>query len=244
MIILPAVDILGGTCVRLIKGEYGTAQKVASDPFETVISFMKDGAAYIHMVDLDGAKQGKMVNNELLCLLTDSVSVPVQLGGGIRDMESVEYYLQKGVARVILGSKALNDPSFVREAARKYGDRISVGIDTRGGKVQIAGWLESSETDYLEFARLMEDCGVKNIIYTDIDRDGTQSGVNIKQLSDLKNAVSIDITASGGINNMEDIKILSSMELYGAITGKAIYSGSLSLKEAVEYVGKKNHTVP
>jgi len=243
MIILPAIDILGGTCVRLVKGEYGTAHRVASDPIETIHAFIADGAEYIHTVDLDGARLGKMINHELLCSIAASVSVPIELGGGIRDMESVEYYLANGITRVILGSVALRDPSFVRDAVRHYNNRISVGIDARGGKLSISGWLENSETDYIEFARIMEDCGVKNIIFTDIERDGTQSGANYEQLAALSDAVSIDITASGGINDMNDIKTLASMNLYGAITGKAIYSGSLSLKEAVEYAGKANNSV-
>lgn len=244
MIILPAVDILGGNCVRLVKGEYETAQKVAADPFKTVCSFIEDGARYIHLVDLDGAKQGKMVNHELLCSLAAAISVPVELGGGIRDMKTVEYYLENGINRVILGSAALRNPQFVRDAVRIYGARISVGIDAKAGNVSISGWLENSETDYLEFARLMEECGVKNIIFTDIERDGTQKGANCEQLAALCSAVSIDITASGGINDMNDIKKLASMNLYGVITGKAIYSGSLSLKEAVDYVGKTHHPLP
>lgn len=243
MIILPAIDILDGTCVRLFKGVYGTAHKVAADPFETIQTFIAEGAKYIHTVDLDGARQGKMINHVLLCSLAASVSVPIELGGGIRDMKSVEYYLENGITRVILGSVALRDSSFVRDAVRHYNDRISIGIDARGGKLSISGWIENSETDFIEFARIMEDCGVKNIIFTDIERDGTQSGANFEQLAALKKAVSIDITASGGINDMNDIKTLVSMGLYGAITGKAIYSGSLSLKEAVEYAGKTDNSL-
>jgi phosphoribosylformimino-5-aminoimidazole carboxamide ribotide isomerase len=243
MIILPAIDILNGSCVRLLRGEYGTAHKVASDPFDTILTFAADGAQYIHIVDLDGAKRGMPVNHGLICRLAVSVQVPVEAGGGIRDMKTVEYYLENGVSRVILGSAALTDPGFVREAVRLYGKKIAVGIDARDGRVSVSGWTRDSETDYLSFARLMEDCGVRNIIFTDINRDGTLLGPNYSQLADLCDAVSVDITASGGINNIDDIKILASMKLYGAIAGKAIYSGSLSLKEAVEYAGKKNNTM-
>ncbi|MDD4772549.1 MAG: 1-(5-phosphoribosyl)-5-[(5-phosphoribosylamino)methylideneamino]imidazole-4-carboxamide isomerase [Eubacteriales bacterium] len=243
MIILPAIDILGGACVRLVRGEYGSAGKVASDPYTALRSFIADGAQYIHMVDLDGAKEGKTVNHELLCALAAESPVPVQLGGGIRDMETVEFYLENGISRVILGSAALLNPNLVRDAVRHYKDRIAVGIDAYDGKVRISGWLERSETDYIEFARIMEDCGVSNIIFTDIERDGTQSGANCIQLAALSEAVSIDITASGGINDINDIKKLVSMGLYGAITGKAIYSGSLSLREAVEYAGKADNTL-
>ena len=243
MIILPAIDILGGACVRLVKGEYGSADKVVSNPNTALQSFITDGAQYIHMVDLDGAKMGKTVNHELLCALASASSVPVQLGGGIRDMKTVEYYLENGITRVILGSAALLNPDFVRDAVKHYNDRIAVGIDAYNGKVRISGWIESSETGYIEFARLMEDCGVSNIIFTDIERDGTLSGANFDQLAALNAAVSVDITASGGINGINDIKKLNSMGLYGAITGKAIYSGSLSLREAVEYARKTNNSL-
>lgn len=243
MIILPAIDILGGACVRLVRGEYDSAHKVAADPLETILSFVADGATYIHTVDLDGAKQGKMVNEKLLCGLAASVPVPIELGGGIRDMEKVEYYLENGISRVILGSAALRNPAFVREAVRRYRGQIAVSIDARGGKVYISGWTQSSETDYISFARIMEDCGVGNIIFTDIDRDGTQSGANFEQLAALRDAVSADITASGGIKDMNDIKTLAEMDLYGAITGKAIYSGSLSLREAVGYVSKTDNSL-
>ena len=233
MIILPAIDILGGECVRLYKGEYGTARKVASSAVETVRSFEECGAEYIHMVDLDGAKEGKTVNRELFFSLAKMTNVPIELGGGIRNIETVDAYIGGGISRVILGSAALRDRDFLRRAVVKYGEKIAVGIDAKNGKVSVAGWLDDSDVDYIEFAKEMEKEGVKNIIFTDISKDGTLAGPNIEQLSALSKAVSCDITASGGVHNIEDIRNLCKMNLYGAIAGRAIYDGTLNLEEAV-----------
>ena len=219
MIILPAIDILGGECVRLFKGEYGTARKVASSAVETVKSFVNDGAEFIHLVDLDGAKEGKTVNRELFYSLAKITDVPLELGGGI--------------SRVILGSAALRDREFLKRAVDKYGEKIAVGIDAKNGKVSVSGWLDDSDVDYIEFAKEMEKEGVRNIIFTDISKDGTLAGPNLEQLSALSKAVSCDITASGGVHNIEDIKNLKDMNLYGAIAGRSLYDGTLSLKEAV-----------
>lgn len=233
MIILPAIDILDGACVRLYKGEYATARKVAADPFETIKSFEAAGAEYIHTVDLDGAKKGSRVNAELLCRLAQSVEVPMEVGGGVRDMETVEYYLKNGVSRVILGSAALKDREFLCRAVGTYGESIAVGIDAKNGKVSTEGWTETGETDYLDFASDMEALGVSNIIFTDISRDGTLAGPNTQMLAALSTRVSIRITASGGVKNLEDIRVLRDMDLYGAIAGRALYDGTLSLVEAV-----------
>lgn len=240
MIILPAIDILGGRCVRLYKGEYGTAEQVAPDPLYTARQFELGGAEYIHMVDLDGAKDGRTVNHDLICTVAKSVNVPVEIGGGIRSIETVRYYLENGLSRVILGSAALKNPELVKESVAEFGDRIAVGIDARDGKVSISGWTEESDTDYIEFARLMEKCGVRNIIFTDIDRDGTLSGANTEMLAKLNAAVGVEITASGGVRDVMDIQRLASLGLYGAIAGKSIYSGTLSLSEAIE-AGHKYH---
>ena len=233
MIIIPAIDILGGVCVRLMRGEYGSAHKVAADPLETALGFAAAGAKYIHMVDLDGAKAGSAQNREVFISVAASACVPVELGGGIRDMKTVEYYLKNGIKRVILGTAALSDPSFVSCAVNEYGDAVAVGIDARGGKVSVSGWTEDSDVDYIEFAKKMEDIGVKNIIYTDISRDGMKTGPDFDGLAALSAAVSCDITASGGIANIDDIIALRDMNLYAAIAGKAIYSGSLDLTQAV-----------
>ncbi len=234
MIILPAIDILGGKCVRLYKGEYGTARQVASSAEETVKSFEEAGAGYIHMVDLDGAKEGTTVNRDLFASLAKMTNVPIELGGGIRNMETVDMYLQNGISRVILGSAALRDREFLKRAVDKYGEKVVVGIDAKNGKVSVSGWLDDSDKDYIEFAREMEAVGVKNIIFTDISKDGTLAGPNLEQLSALSKSVKCDITASGGVHNIDDIKNLLDMNLYGAIAGRAIYDGTLNLKEAVE----------
>lgn len=235
MIILPAIDILGGKCVRLTKGEYGTAEQVAADPIETALSFVRDGAQYIHMVDLDGAKEGSRVNSDIYTEVAKSVPVPIEVGGGIRDMDTVEYYLKKGIARVIIGSAALKNPALVRDAVKEYGgEHIAVGIDALNGMVKTAGWLEESNVNYIDLAREMEKMGVRYVIFTDISKDGTLTGPNLEQLSALSAAVSMNIIASGGIRDIGNIRDLAAMKLYGAICGKSIYSGSLSLREAVE----------
>ena len=233
MIILPAIDILGGKCVRLYKGEYGTARQVASSAEETVKSFEEAGAGYIHMVDLDGAKEGTTVNRDLFASLAKMTNVPIELGGGIRNMETVDMYLGCGISRVILGSAALRDREFLKRAVDKYGEKVAVGIDAKNGKVSVSGWLDDSDKDYIEFAREMEAVGVKNIIFTDISKDGTLAGPNLEQLSALSKSVKCDITASGGVHNIDDIKNLLDMNLYGAIAGRAIYDGTLDLREAV-----------
>ncbi len=234
MIILPAIDILGGECVRLYKGEYGTARKVASSAAETVKEFERCGAGFIHMVDLDGAKEGKTVNRDLFYSLAKMTDVPIELGGGIRNMETVDSYIGGGISRVILGSAALRDRDFLLRAVDKYGEKIAVGIDAKNGKVSVSGWLEDSDKDYIDFAKEMESVGVRNIIFTDISKDGTLAGPNLDQLSALSKAVSCDITASGGVHNIDDIRNLCGMKLYGAIAGRAIYDGTLNLCEAVD----------
>ena len=233
MIILPAVDILGGECVRLYKGEYGTARRVASDPLETVKSFEKSGASFIHAVDLDGAKAGAKTNAALFVKLAAAVNVPIELGGGIRDMETVDFYLSGGISRVILGSAALKNKDFCRRAVDKYGEKIAVGIDAKNGKVSAEGWTETSEADYLDFAAEMQEIGVKNIIFTDISKDGTLAGPNFDMLAALSARVKLDITASGGVKDLDDIRKLADMNLYGAIAGRSLYDGTLSLDEAV-----------
>ena len=235
MIILPAIDILDGKCVQLVQGEYGTAEKVAADPVETALNFAECGAEYIHMVDLNGAKDGSPKNAGIFIKIAECAGVPVELGGGIRNMETVDYYIKNGISRVILGSAALTDKNFVIEAVKKYGDKIAVGIDAKNRKVKTSGWLVESEVNFVELAVEMERIGVDNIIYTNIDVEGLLAGVNIEHYKELKSAVNIKITASGGVSDLNDIKNLCGLDLYGAICGKSIYSGSLNLKEAVDY---------
>ena len=239
MIILPAIDILGGKCVRLTKGDYGTATKVAADPIETALSFERAGAEFIHMVDLDGAKEGSRVNSDIYTEIAKRVNIPIEVGGGIRDMDTVDYYISKGIERVIIGSAALKNPSLVRAAVEKYGDRIAVGIDALDGMVKTAGWLEESNVNYIDLAREMEKMGVKYVIFTDISKDGTLEGPNLTQLGALADATDMNIIASGGIRDIDNIRDLAGMKLYGAICGKSIYSGSLDLKAAIELCKKE-----
>ncbi len=233
MILLPAIDLHEGKCVRLFRGDYDTAEVVAPDPLTTAKKFREQGAHWLHMVDLDGAKDGKPVNSQLIFEVVEQTDLHVEVGGGIRDMETVEQYLSRGVSRVILGSAALRDPEFVREAVRRYGKSIAVGIDALDGKVAAEGWLEQSQVDYLEFAKTMEDAGVRYLICTDIHRDGTMNGPNLVMLDKLNQAVNCHIIASGGVSSLLDIVNLYDLGLYGAIAGKSIYTGALDLRAAI-----------
>ena len=235
MIILPAIDIKEGQCVRLTRGDFDTAEKVAADPLETALAFQSAGAEWIHMVDLDGAKEGSLKNSEIFLRVAKNTGLKVELGGGIRTLESIDYYMEQGISRVIIGSAAITQPDLVRTAAEKYGERIAVGIDARNGMVSGGGWLADSDINYLDLAKKMESIGIKCIIFTDISKDGTLSGPNLEQLSKINNAVSCDVIASGGIHIMKDIVDLKEMGLYGAICGKSIYKGTLSLEEAIKY---------
>ena len=238
MIILPAIDIKDGHCVRLQKGVYSTAHKVADSPYEAAKGFAEAGAEWMHMVDLDGAKDAKLINADLIADVAKTSGLKVEVGGGIRSMEAVEYYLSRGINRVILGSAAVKDPQLVIDAVRAYGDKIAVGIDAKNGMVQAEGWLDNSEIEYIELAKRMEDVGVRTMIFTDIDRDGMLSGPNLKQLDDLSHEVSCNIIASGGVAVLKDIINLFQLDIYGAICGKAIYSGTLDLKQAIEITKK------
>lgn len=237
MIILPAIDIKDGSCVRLLKGDFSTVHKVAEDYMETARSFEKAGAGWVHMVDLDGAKEGKPVNADIYLDVAKNTGLKVEVGGGIRSLDTVEFYVSGGISRVILGSVALKEPRIVIDAVKEYGEKIAVGIDAKNGIVAAEGWLEDSDVNYIDLSLEMIKAGVKNIIFTDISKDGTLSGVNLEQLSALKNAAGdrCGITASGGVRSMEDIKACKKMGLYGAVCGKSIYTGSLDLAEAVRY---------
>ena len=234
MFILPAIDIYQGSAVRLLKGDYSTADKVAASPYDAARSFADAGASMMHMVDLDGAKDAALVNKDIFIKVAKETGLKVEVGGGIRSMEAVEYYLSGGVSRVILGSAAVKNPAFAREAVAKYGERIAIGIDARNGMVAAEGWLDTSDVYFTELAAEMEKIGVKTIIFTDISRDGTLTGPNLAQLTELSGAVSCDIVASGGVSGIGDIIALRDAGLYGAIAGKALYTGDLDLREAVE----------
>jgi len=237
MIILPAIDIKDGNCVRLFKGDFSTVEKVASDYLETAKSFEDAGAEWIHMVDLDGAKEGRPVNTKIYTDVAEKTNLKVELGGGIRSLETIQEYLNMGISRVILGSVALKNPELVRNAVEKFGsEKIVVGIDAMNGMVATEGWLESSDVNYIDLANQMIKSGVKYFIFTDISKDGTLSGVNKEQLQALADGTqNCNIIASGGVHTMDDIKVCKKMGLYGTICGKSIYKGTLNLREAIEY---------
>lgn len=234
MIIFPAIDIIAGKPVRLFKGDFSTAEQVASDALETAESFVKAGASWIHMVDLDGSLEKKRVNSQTFVDVANQTSLKVELGGGIRTMQDIDYYANNNISRVILGSVALKNPKLVEEAVKEFGSLIAVGIDAKNGFVATEGWTEGSDTHFIDLAKQMEQMGVETIIYTDISKDGTLAGPNVEQLVELNNSVSCNITASGGVTNIDDIITLRDNGLYGAICGKSIYKGTLDLKQAVE----------
>ncbi|MHC1682066.1 MAG: 1-(5-phosphoribosyl)-5-[(5-phosphoribosylamino)methylideneamino]imidazole-4-carboxamide isomerase [Clostridiaceae bacterium] len=233
MIIFPAIDLKDGKPVRLYKGELDTTHVVAENAVTVAKEFESKGAEFIHMVDLDGAFGGSQKNLEVIKEVVASISIPVELGGGIRTMETIDALIEAGVSRVILGTAALNNQELVVEAVKKYGDKIAVGIDAKDEYVAVKGWVEVSEIHYIDLAKKMKEIGVKTIIFTDISRDGMLTGPNVEQLKKLQDAVEVDVIASGGIKSIDDIKVLKDMNMYGAITGKAIYSGTLDLVEAI-----------
>lgn len=236
MILYPAIDLKDGQCVRLLRGEMDKATVFGSDPAAQARAFAAAGCAWLHIVDLNGAFAGRPVNGAAVEGVLAAVDVPVQLGGGIRDRAAIEAWLDKGVARVILGTVALRDPELVREAARAHPGRVAVGIDARGGKVAVEGWAETSETEAVDLARRFEDAGVAAIVYTDIDRDGAMQGPNIAATAALARAVAIPVIASGGISSLDDLRALkaSGAPLDGAISGRALYEGAIDVAEAVK----------
>jgi phosphoribosylformimino-5-aminoimidazole carboxamide ribotide isomerase len=234
MIVFPAIDLMSGRPVRLYKGDYDRKEIVASSAVETALSFEKAGAEWIHVVDLDGAKSGTKLNAALITKIASEVSIPIEVGGGIRTFDDVAYYLKHGVKRVILGTAAIEDEELLQLCIKEYRNRIAVGIDCKDGYVCGNGWLEKSRLYYLNFAKHLEKIGVQTIIFTDISKDGTLNGPNLEMLDHLRNTVEMNITASGGIRDLENIRSLASRHLYGAITGKAVYAGTLDLKQAIE----------
>lgn len=236
MIILPAIDIKDGKCVRLIKGDFSTVHTVAENHIETAKSFEEQGATWLHMVDLDGAKDGKRINTEIFFDCAKNTNLKIEVGGGIRSLDTVEFYLQNGIERAIIGSAALTNPDLVKNAVNNFGDRIAVGIDAKNGFVATQGWLEDSNVNYIDLALQMSDLGVKYFVFTDISKDGTLSGVNTEQLESLNKALNgkSEVIASGGVHNIDDIKTCKALSLYGVICGKSIYSGTLDLKFALE----------
>lgn len=234
MQIFPATDILGGKVVRLTKGDYNQVKIYADSPAEMALEFMKDGATNLHMVDLDGAKDGAPVNFEAIKEAAQIKGLFIEVGGGIRDMKRVEDYLSLGVKRVILGTAAIRNYPFVEEAVKKFGNAIAVGVDAKDGFVAVSGWQETTSVKSVEFCKKLRDTGVATIIYTDISKDGMLSGTNLEIYKELSEIKGLDIVASGGITFAHEIETLRDMNIYGAIVGKAVYEGKLSLKDALK----------
>ncbi len=236
MILFPAIDLKNGQCVRLQQGDMNRATVFNLDPAAQAATFERQGFAYLHIVDLDGAFAGKPQNAQAVEAILKVVKMPVQLGGGIRDMATLEAWLGKGIARVIIGTAAVRDPSFVKEAAKKYPGRVAVGLDARDGKVAVEGWAETSTVTALEIAQRFEDAGVAAIIFTDIARDGLLKGLNLDATIALAEAISIPVIASGGLASIDDVRALltpRAKKLEGAISGRALYDGRIDPAEAL-----------
>ncbi|EKZ4887743.1 1-(5-phosphoribosyl)-5-[(5-phosphoribosylamino)methylideneamino]imidazole-4-carboxamide isomerase [Listeria monocytogenes] len=234
MQIFPAIDLKNGQCVRLFQGDFSKKTVVNEDPIAQAKGFATDGATYLHIVDLDGALEGRPINLEVIQKMKTTAKIPVQVGGGIRSMTQVDYYLESGIDRVIIGSAALTDPDFLRAAVQKYGAKIAAGIDAKNGFVATRGWLDVSQVSYLDLAKRMEKAGVETIIYTDISRDGTLTGPNLEQMANLKEHVKVNLIASGGVSSRADLEALAKLGLYGAIAGKALYNRQISMSDIVE----------
>ena len=236
MILFPAIDLKGGKCVRLLRGDMNAATVFNDDPVAQALSFQAAEFSWLHVVDLDGAVQGAAANAAAVAGILKSSTLPVQLGGGIRDRAAIDHWLEAGVARVILGTVAVRDPDLVRGAARAYPGRIAVGIDARGGQVAVAGWAEATTVVAHDLARRFEDAGVACIIYTDIARDGTGSGLNIEETAGIADAVSIPVIASGGVGSLDDLKALKARghpNIAGVICGRALYDGRVDARAAL-----------
>ncbi len=233
MNIIPAIDLIGGNAVRLQKGDYNKVTVYSTEPVEVAKSFSAAGAKFLHLVDLDGAKSGKADNYDTIKSIVESTDLSVEVGGGIRSMDVVRLYVEAGVDRIILGTAALNDPEFLSQAVKTYGNRIAVGVDIKDGMVAIKGWTEVSKISCNDFCRRLEELGVDSIICTDISKDGMMSGTNLELYRQLNRDFKLKIIASGGVSSYEDIKALKQMNVYGAIVGKALYTGDVDLARAV-----------
>ncbi|MEC7121944.1 MAG: 1-(5-phosphoribosyl)-5-[(5-phosphoribosylamino)methylideneamino]imidazole-4-carboxamide isomerase [Pseudomonadota bacterium] len=236
MILFPAIDLKAGQCVRLLRGDMDQATVFNDDPAAQAVAFARAGCAWLHVVDLDGAFAGASVNHDAVTAILAAIDIPLQLGGGIRDMAAIETWLAAGVARVILGTAALRDPDLVRGACRAFPGRIVVGIDARGGRVAVEGWAETVDLAVVDLARRFEDCGVAAIVFTDVDRDGALEGVNVAATAALARAISIPVIASGGVAGLADLAALKAAGergIAGVISGRALYDGRLDLAAAI-----------
>ena len=241
MILYPAIDLLDGKCVRLLRGDIGKATVFSNDPVEQVNTFSEQGFKWLHIVDLNGAIEGKLVHKELIQKMVASTSLQVQLGGGIRSREMVDAWLDVGVSRVVLGTASLYNPELVRDVCRTYPGRIAIGVDARDGKVAVKGWVEQSEVSAIELAKRFEDQGVSAIIYTDIGRDGAMTGLNVEATKGFAKSISIPVIASGGVASIQDLENVKGLEadnVSGVIAGRALYEGGIDSAEAIALMEK------
>ena len=234
MIIFPAIDLFEGKAVRLLRGDYAQMTVYSDHPEEIGKDFAAQGATHVHLVDLEGARSGSTPNLETVLRIRESAGLFCEIGGGIRNMETVDAYLTSGLDRVILGTAAVEDRDFLKKAVEKYGEKIAVGVDVRDGFVAVKGWTENSAIGFMDFCKEMEETGVKTLICTDISRDGAMRGTNREMYRELSETLGLKITASGGVSTLEDVESLRKMNLYGAIIGKAYYTGDINLKKAIE----------
>ena len=233
MNIFPAIDLIGGKAVRLVKGDYAKVTVYSDDPAAVAKDFERAGAKYLHVVDLEGARDGSTANLDTIKKIIDTTSLFVEVGGGIRSMDTVEKYIEAGADRVIIGTAAVTDPEFLSAAIAKYPDKIAIGVDVKDGMVAIKGWVEKSELGCFEFCEKLSEMGVETVICTDISKDGLLSGTNLGLYSELSQKFSMNITASGGVSSLDDVRKLAEMKLYGAILGKALYTGAIDLAAAI-----------
>ena len=237
MEVIPAIDLKGGRCVRLLQGDFDKETVFSTDPEAVARGWEQAGAPRIHVVDLEGAASGRPENAEAVARILKSVDIPVQLGGGIRNMETLEGWFDKGVQRVVLGTAAVEDPDFLQEALRRFGESVVVGIDARDGRVAASGWKRTTEVDAIELIERMKGFGARRIIYTDISRDGMLSGPNLESVRQVVSKTKVPVIASGGVSTIEHLKSLRELGVEGAIVGRALYTGDVNLREAIQTVG-------
>ena len=236
MEVIPAIDLKGGRCVRLLQGDFDKETVFSTDPGAVARGWEQAGASRIHVVDLEGAASGRPENAEAVARILESVDIPVQLGGGVRNMETLEGWLDKGVQRVVLGTAAVEDPDFLQEALRRFGESVVVGIDARDGRVAASGWKRTTEVDAIELIERMKGFGARRIIYTDISRDGMLSGPNLESVRQVVSSTKVPVIASGGVSTIEHLKSLRELGVEGAIVGRALYTGDVNLREAIQTV--------